>query len=348
MKGVYQVFVKRWDGSRWVALGSALNRDSSFNAFDVALRVDARDGVVVAWTERSNTSDGKASGPGRIYVARWDGKTWLTFGASPSKKPNSAPDLPVLALLPDGNPVLAWNELSPDFNGNSVFVDRWNSETWQAVDIGSLSSDVSSASRSMDIAVTKKGEPMLAWSRQLFDASQGVLDFNVFVGGWNGSSWTRTGGSVNVNPARYAGAPSLALDALDRPVVAWTEATAGFDVFVKRFDGKVWQAFGNSVNGATGLANAPRLALDTNGNPVVAWLENAGSIKVFVKRWEGRAWQPVGNFLNVDAKSYAESLSLALDSSGAPVVAWSEEVTRTQRRVYVKRWNGKAWVGLER
>jgi hypothetical protein len=28
------------------------------------------------------------------------------------------------------------------------------------------------------------------------------------------------------------------------------------------------------------------------------------------------------------------------------VVVWSEEVTRTQRRVYVKRWNGQVWTGL--
>jgi hypothetical protein len=344
--GVYQAFVKRWDGRRWLSLGGALNRDKHFNAFSVVLALDKGDTPVAAWTERSNTSDGKASGPGKLYAARWDGKAWMPLGDSPSKKATSAADLPVMALDGNGRPVLAWNELSPDFNANSVFVSRWDGNTWQEIDPGTLSSDVSSASRSMDIAVTGRGAPMLAWSRQLFDAGRGVLDFNVFVGPWGGSAWTRQGGSLNVNPERYAGSPSLRLDAQDRPVVAWTEANAGFDVFVKRWDGAAWQRLGETVNGKTGLANAPKIALDQNGNPTVAWLENAGSIKVFVRRWNGKAWQPLGGFLNVDPKSYAESCSLEVDRQGRAVVAWSEEVTRTQRRVYVKRWNGKAWTGL--
>jgi hypothetical protein len=346
VKGVYHAYVKRWNGKSWMTLGAALNRNLEFNSFDVALDLDKQNRPVVAWTERSNVSDGKVSGPGKIYAARWDGKAWQTLGNSPSKNASSASDLPVMRLDPQGNPVLGWNELSPDFNGNSVFVDRWNGTRWLEVDHGSLSSDVSSAARSMDIAVTSKGEPILAWSRQLYDPNRGTLDFNVFVGPWGGTTWTRGGGSLNVNPERYAGSPSLALDAQDRATVAFTEADSGFNAYVKRWDGKAWVQLGETINGNTGLANAPKVALDQKGNPTVAWLENAGSIKVFVKRWDGKAWQPLGGFLNVDPKSYAESVSLALDPKGNAVVAWNEEVTRTQRRLYVKRWDGKAWIGL--
>jgi hypothetical protein len=344
--GVYQAFVKRWDGAKWSVLGGSLNRNKQFNAFDVALALDAQNNPVAVWTERSNISDGKVSGPGKIYAARWTGQDWSLFGGSPSKGSTTAPDGPVMKLDPQGYPIMAWNELSPDFNGNSVFVDRWDGTQWKAIDIGSLSSDVSSASRSMDIAVTKQGEPMLAWSRQLFDPNRGTLDFNLFVGPWGGKTWTRMGGSLNNDPERYAGSPSLVLDSSDRPVVAFIEAASGFNIFVKRWTGSAWTRLGESLNGNTGLSNGPKLALDSKGNPTVAWLENAGSIKVFVKRWDGKVWQPLGGFLNVDPKSYAESVSLALDPKGNAVVAWNEEVTRTQRRLYVKRWDGKAWIGL--
>ena len=40
--------------------------------------------------------------------------------------------------------------------------------------------------------------------------------------------------------------------------------------------------------------------------------------------------------------------SLALDSSGNPVVSWSEcfDIACTDRDIFVKRWNGALWVQL--
>jgi hypothetical protein len=345
--GVYQAFIKRWNGKAWTVLGGALNLEPKFNAFNVAVKLDRTDAPVAAWTERSNTSDGKAQGPGKVYAARWDGKSWKRFGESPTKKLASASDLPKLALDPKGYPVMGWSELSPDFNADSYFVDRWDGSSWKAVDTGSLSSDVSGSSRSRDLAVTSSGDLILAWSVQPYITGKGPQDFNVFVGPWNGNKWAALAdASLNTNPNAYAGSPSLALDAQDRPVVAYKEAKAGFDVFVKRWTGSAWQALGGSVDGDTGLADGPSLALDKQGNPTVAWLENAGAVGVFVRRWDGVKWVSVGDRLNANPKAYALECAISLDAKGQPVVAWAEEVSKDQRRVLVRRWNGKAWVGL--
>jgi hypothetical protein len=129
-------------------------------------------------------------------------------------------------------------------------------------------------------------------------------------------------------------------------VVAFKEARSGFDVFVKRWTGSVWQAVGGSINGQTGLADGPALALDKQGNPTVAWLENAGAVGVFVKRWDGQNWVAVGERLNADPKAYALECAIALNADGQPTIAWAEEISKDVRRVYLRRWNGKAWVGL--
>lgn len=347
--GVYRAFVRKWNGRGWTNLGAALNLNMSFNAFNIALRLDKTDAPVVAWTERSNTNDGKAQGPGKVYAARWDGKAWLRFGESPTKKNSSASDLPKLALDARGYPVMGWSELSPDFNADSYFVDRWTGSAWESIDSGSLSSDVSGSSRSRDLAVTSDGKPILAWSVQPYVKGQGPLDFNVFVGGWDGNRWAALGGvSLNASPNAYAGSPSLALDAQDRPVVAFKEAKAGFDVFVKGWTGSAWRALGGSVNNGTGLADGPALALDRQGQPILAWLENAGAVGVFVKRWDGAKWVGVGDRLNANPKAYALECAIAIGPDSQPVVAWTEEVGEDQRRVYVRRWNGEGWVRLEK
>ncbi len=347
--GVYHVFVKRWSGGKWQPLGTRLNRDASFNSFNVSLAISKDDTPYVSWTERSNINsgfDGKGKGPGKVYVARWTGSSWSTY-PSPSKKENSAGDLPSLQVDSKGYPVLAWSELTPDFNADSYFVERWDGTKWQNIDPGSLSSDISHASRSRELSLNSKDQPILAWSVQKYIPNKGPQDFNVYVGGWDGAHWSPLGArSLNLNPERYAAQPSFDLDSNDYPVITWLEATLGFDVAAKRWDGTTWQRIGKTINNATGLASSPRLRLDPNDRPYVAWVENAGSLKVMVVRWENNAWKKLGTFLNISAKSYAATPSLAVTWSGVPVVAWSEEITQTQQRVYIRQWNGKAWVGL--
>ncbi len=342
---VFHGFVKRWNGSAWQNIGPSINRDPQKNINDISLALDKTGTPVVAWSEGGNSLDNKTPSPSKVHVARLQENTWQEFGNSPSKSTASSSGLPILRLDSKGWPVLSWNELSPEFNANSFFVARWNGKTWTDVDKGSLSTDVSSASRSNDLAITSQDEAMLAWSAQSFSKSKGSTDFNQFIGQQKNGRWTSLGGgSLNISEQHYAASPSIALDAHDNPSIVWAEANAGFDIFCKTWDGKTWKRLGETVNGATGLANNPKLALDAKGNPVVAWLENAGSLKVMVRRWNGRAWNAVGKFLNIQANSYANTLSLALETNGAPVVAWQEEFEKNQR-VYVQRWNGKTWVG---
>ena len=68
------------------------------------------------------------------------------------------------------------------------------------------------------------------------------------------------------------------------------------------------------------------LAVDASGNPAVAWIEKVGGkYNIYVKKWDGITWNQLGSSLNISPVQSAYAPSLALDSSGIPTVAWSED-----------------------
>ncbi|WP_139806378.1 hypothetical protein [Deinococcus hopiensis] len=69
-----QVFVKRWNGHRWVALGQALNVEPGTLAFRPALALDGQGNPVVTWAEQLGQE------PERVYVRRWTGEKWTVLG----------------------------------------------------------------------------------------------------------------------------------------------------------------------------------------------------------------------------------------------------------------------------
>lgn len=350
--GVSRAFVRRWDGRQWGNMGGYLNVNPRFPASYVSLALNQSGNPVVAFTEKNTEERGKVYGSGKLYIKRFDGRNWIQMGASPSKSENTVSDVPILRLDSKDYPVVCWSEIPPDFNVDHFYVSRWNGTRWVTVDRGSLTSDISSSSRSRSMIVNRRDEPILAFSNQLF--FNGYSNFQLYVGRWSGRFWRPLGvqgepkpgeGSLNQSPQNWAGSAGLALDSNDNPVVAYNETDTGFDVFVQRWTGKAWEPYSPTVNDGTGLGYRPQVKLNALDNPIVAWIENAGALQIRVARWDGAAWEPMGT-LNQNPKADADSFSLALDAQGNPVVAWSEMVG-TNHRIFISRWDGQKWVGLE-
>jgi hypothetical protein len=148
-----------------------------------------------------------------------------------------------------------------------------------------------------------------------------------------------------------SGTPSLEVDQVGFPVIAWSVITPKSRlVFVQRWDGNGWRLIGRALNlDPTREASEPSLALDKTGNPVVTWAEHIanGADNVFVSRWSGERWVMLGEAVNVDATEASGSASLVTGTDGNPVVAWAERGAHGWD-VFVKRWDGTQWKMINR
>jgi type IV secretory pathway protease TraF len=223
---------------------------------------------------------------------------------------------------------------------------------------GGLSSSAGRSSLA-SLALDALGFPVVAWREE---APAGYQN-RIYLKRWNGSAWVELGGSASgggVSDTDNCVSPAVAFDGNGNPVVAWeayNPVSENEEIYLKRWSGTAWEELGGSATGG-GVSKSPSnhsyrpsLVVDKSGNPVVAWAEkiDTGYHEIYLKRWNGNSWEEIGGSASgggVSNTPYAMSLapSLAVDSSGNPVVAWAEYFSGWQ--IYLRRWNaiGGGWV----
>lgn len=274
-------------------------------------------------------------------------KHGTTLTVTPTTPPNVPTDL-TLGLSSD----------ITDTAGNHLVVptksDTWSLPAWQRPAGGQA--DQAKAFQYpyypwARVATTSSGAIVTAWAR--LDASQTI---NIVVKRWDASSgsWTALGANGEVTSSGGADAPTLAIDAQDRPVVAWEETS---NAHVKRWDpqGGSWTALGGGVDTASHAngRTSPALAVDAQDRPVIAYRHNAtsGNRSIRVARWDAGtgSWVQLGSDLNLYTGTGADYPAIAIGAQDRPIVAWQETNPNTQSTdVYVKRWNPtqQAWQGM--
>ncbi len=185
---------------------------------------------------------------------------------------------------------------------------------------------------------------------------------SIYVMRFDGAAWilvgsgSLSGGGIVGTPGLFPYArPALVVDALGRPVVAWSE---GAEIYIKRFDGMVWGEVGTgSASGggisSTGGANRPAVAINGANHPIVAWddFSYSASNHIYIKQFDGDVWQPLGSgaaseFGVSGTSTDSTRPTLVVTAAGSPVLAYSDSALGLPRQVYVKQFDGLAWVEM--
>jgi hypothetical protein len=310
--------------------------------FDPTLAVDTTGIRYVSYTQAS-------SGLQMVFVKRFDGSAWVSFGngAVNAASSESASDN-TLIIGANNLPVLAWNESA------GVQVARWNSTQWEKIGTDLL------ITRPPDIAprgvqIARSGSDYVAaWIETVLlpmpQARIAVQRFNAATGAWSG------GYVPNVSNAKTI---RLAVDAAGFPTVAYVpdRGVAGDGAIqVVRQNATGWVALGGDV-GPVPVANSTGLVanygvdirFDSAGAPVV--FGSGDGLKLFAFRYAANAWQPLtgtdGVFVSLDPAT--ESTALMAFVRGGPEITLA--YSRQQRQATgglqffteFMHWDGAAW-----
>jgi hypothetical protein len=315
-----QIYVKRFDGSAWVSVGSGSDSgggisDSMAMSGNPAIALDAEDNPIVAYIDNS-------SGLFQVYVLRWDGSAWTEMGsgsASGTGISNTPAHsyYPALGLDGAGGPIVVWG-------GSQIYVLRFDGTAWMEVGTGSGSaggiSNTAADSHNPSLAFDAAGQPVVAWE----DDSTGTE--NIYIRRFDGSAWVEVGansatgpGITNSSVGSYR--PQVLVSAADVFTVIYDFRSGNNTYYLgeKQFDGSAWTPLDmEGISMTPGWTLYPAAVLDADDQPMAVYQdeEDGGASEIHVRRWDGADWSEIGG-----TSASNGGLSNNPGSSGRPDIA---------------------------
>ncbi|HMO51721.1 MAG TPA: S8 family serine peptidase, partial [Kiritimatiellia bacterium] len=364
-----QIFVRRWAGpygdlsekdewkrleNQWYPVRGSLDFGGISRTLEnseypsVAVRGT---NIYVAWEEQTTFNVQSAVTNRRIFLKHFDGVNWVElnnsargFGVSQNTNGYDA-TRPVVGVMGDGSPVVAWLQGGANPNIIRVFAARWDGANWVGLAGSNVSGIPSPAAtklaEELTMAINGSGNPVVAFKEQ-------TNPDGVVVMQWNGAAWG------NISPpdsppvifrpkiAAGPGPNNLAL--------AWIQ-TFGSNpgvfmqdqVYVSRYNG-AWSAVGGSqtfpgVSAARSLSEMPRdvhVGVSSTNGITVVWQggTNIGERTMRVRRWRSGQtnWLDVGGPITNGITRMLETYSapaVAMDKAGLPIISFANTLTIT-------------------
>jgi hypothetical protein len=322
-----------------------------------SVAIDSQGRPWIAWEELGSQQ--------AIFLRTWNGSAWVEVGGSATGAGLSlvggGNTGPSLALDSSGHPVVAWT------HNLGIHVRRWDGSAWapygdSATDYGIVTGP---SCFQVKLALDHSDQPVVSW---MFapPTTNLPLPSQIYLKRWNGTLWEELGGSASgggISNALYnAESPDLALDSAGNPIVTWlnSDVPGTNRILLKRWSGTAWEGIGgsdsgNGIHGPGSWGDNPSIALDSAGRPMVAFNEYAlsggGLGEIYLRRWDGMAWSGLGGSDTMGGISAANGQgarypSLKMGPSDHPIVAWQNGPLFVTDEVYLRQWDGTAWVGL--
>ncbi|WP_266203368.1 Ig-like domain-containing protein [Pontibacter kalidii] len=274
---------------------------------------------------------------GRITVMKYNGSVWTVVGA-PGFSGRLDPGLDNLSFALDRNgvPYVAYED---EDNGRNVSVMKFDGVRWVYVGTAGIAVYVGS---SPSLAFSTDNTPYLAYSNYTGVGYSG----KAIVKKFNGRDWENVGDADF--SAGHASGLSLAFDTNGTPYVAFSESPFGtgeadYKTTVMKFNDTDWENVG-APRFSPGYAMGLSLALDANGTPYLAYYDKSygdhgGQV---VRKFDGSNWVSTGGDV-VSFGGSAVNISLTVDTSGVPYIAFEETNNPT-----LMRFDGTSWIKVNR
>ncbi len=301
---------------------------------NAAVAMDSDGDFVVVWD--SSYQDGSVRS---IFAQRYnaDGVTQGSEFQINSHTTNQQ-RLPDVAMDSDGDFVVVWESYDDgvqDGNFAGIYAQRYNADGVAQGDefrVNSYTTDIQCAP---SVAIDSDGDFVIAWESGYQDGD----NWGIYAQRYNASGVAQ-GGDFRVNSYTTSVQQdlSVAMDSDGDFVVAWEsngQDGSLYGIYAQRYNASgVAQGSEFPVNSyTTGYQQSPDIAMDSEGDFVVAWESNGQDSSmegIYAQRYNASGVAQGGEFqVNTYTTDIQKATSVAMDSDGDFVVAWTDESSKS-------------------
>ncbi|MCE5301275.1 MAG: hypothetical protein LLG37_10460 [Spirochaetia bacterium] len=298
-----------------------------------------------------------------IYFSRRNGTFWAGADTtSPGSEMISGTVFqcasPQLKLDSNDRPCAAWTGFFTE--STMIYYLHWDGSQWVDVD-GSDQLQVSvpiingGYARDVSLDLDAVDRPGVAWVDYPENLTYTVKD--IFYYRWDGSDWVDADGSgrlqgmITDNTLQCA-SPSLCYDSSSQPGIAFIRGTA---LCYLKWNGAVWvdadgagqESIQVGITPARDEDLEPQLVFDSQDRPHIAWIMKYPSGRTPAYIWfNGTSWTDITGsgsaMAAVSSDNTTVSISLALDDTDTPGVAWN-----SYGGVRYLKGSGTAWADVD-